>query len=96
MRGKLTFLIGAAAGFVLGSRAGREKYDQLTAATRKVLDHPTVHEATGAVQARATKLYDQGKDAVANSRLAERFKHDELSDAQTATDGRQHMSSNSF
>jgi len=100
MRGKLTFLVGAAAGFVLGSRAGREKYDQLAAAARKLLDSPSVHEATGVVQAQASKLYDQGKDTLTNSRLADKLRNrtGELTDTDATTvDGKpQHMSSNSF
>ena len=37
MKNKLTLLIGIAVGYVLGSRAGRERYDQLKAtATRAV------------------------------------------------------------
>ncbi len=37
MKNKLTLLIGIAIGYVLGSRAGRERYEQLKAtATRAV------------------------------------------------------------
>lgn len=64
MRGKLMFLGGLAAGFVLGSRAGRQTYEDLVTTARKVKDSPTVQEAAGVVQAQATKLYGQGKDAV--------------------------------
>jgi hypothetical protein len=54
------FTTGAAIGFVLGARAGRKTYDDLVATTRKVMDHPTVQEAAGVVQAQATRLYDEG------------------------------------
>jgi hypothetical protein len=77
MRGKLMFLGGLAAGFVLGSRAGRQAYDDLVSTARKVKDSPTVQEAAGVVQAQATKLYEQGKDAVndklGQSRFGDRF-----------------------
>ena len=33
---------GLAVGYVLGSRAGREKYEQIVATARKAQDHPTV------------------------------------------------------
>lgn len=33
---------GLAVGYVLGSRAGRDKYNQIVAAARKAQDHPTV------------------------------------------------------
>lgn len=59
--GKLVwFAAGAAVGFVFGTRAGRQTYDDLVAATRKVMEHPTVQEAAGLVQAQAAKLYDEG------------------------------------
>ncbi|MFI5838755.1 hypothetical protein ACIA8K_03415 [Catenuloplanes sp. NPDC051500] len=73
MRGKLLFIGGLAAGFVLGARAGREKYEELRVQARKVLDHPTVQEATGVAQAQATKLYSEGKDKLANSKLGEKL-----------------------
>jgi hypothetical protein len=79
MRGKLMFLGGLAAGFVLGSRAGRQAYDDLVSTARKVKESPSVQEAAGVVQAQATKLYTQGKDAVSDklgqSRFGERFMH---------------------
>jgi hypothetical protein len=66
MRGKLMFLGGVAAGFVLGARAGREKYNELVANARKVWDHPTVQEAAGVVQAQANRLYTESKDTVSD------------------------------
>jgi len=75
MRGKLLFLGGLAAGFVLGSRAGREKYEELKATALKIKESPTVQEAAGVVQEQATRLYNDGKvkvtDKLANSRFAE-------------------------
>lgn len=73
MRGKMMFLGGLAAGFVLGSRAGREKYEEIVQAARKVKEHPTVQEATGVVQAQATKLYGEGKDKLGQTRLGEKL-----------------------
>jgi hypothetical protein len=73
MRGKLWFIGGLAAGFVLGARAGREKYDELVIKGRKVLDHPTVQEATGVAQAQANRLYAEGKDRLSHTRLGEKL-----------------------
>ena len=73
MRGKLMFLSGLAAGFVLGSRAGREKYEEIVVNARKVWEHPTVQEAAGVAQAQATKLYSEGKDKVSQSKLGEKL-----------------------
>jgi hypothetical protein len=60
MRRLLWFAGGAAVGFVLGSRAGRESYDQLVVKARQVWDHPTVQEVAGVMQAQATRVYDEG------------------------------------
>ena len=64
MRGKLIFITGVGVGYVLGTRAGREKFDQMVAQARRVWESPTVQEAAGVVQAQATKLYDEGKQVV--------------------------------
>src|SRR5829696_2046929 len=73
MRGKLMFISGLAAGFVLGSRAGREKYEEIRANARKVWEHPSVQEAAGVAQAQANKLYPEGKDKLNQSKLGERL-----------------------
>src|SRR5918997_4684988 len=73
MRGKLMFLSGLAAGFVLGSRAGREKYEEIVVNARKVWDHPTVQEAAGVAQAQATKLYSEGKDKLGQTKVGEKL-----------------------
>ncbi|WP_405105484.1 hypothetical protein OG559_18745 [Micromonospora sp. NBC_01405] len=73
MRGKIMFLGGLAAGFVLGARAGREKYEELVVRGRKVLDHPTVQEAAGVAQAQANRLYSEGKDKISQSKLGEKL-----------------------
>jgi len=65
MRGKVMFVTGLGAGYVLGTRAGREKFDRMVAQARKFWESPTVQEAAGVVQAQATRLYGEGKQAVA-------------------------------
>ena len=74
MRGKLTFAAGVAVGFVLGTRAGRERYEELAATTRKLLASPTVQEATGVAKSQATKIYASGKDALSHSKLADKIR----------------------
>ena len=73
MRGKLMFISGLAAGFVLGTRAGREKYEEIRANAKKVWEHPTVQEAAGVAQAQANKLYTEGKDKIGSSKLGEKI-----------------------
>jgi hypothetical protein len=73
MRGKLMFITGLAAGFVLGSRAGREKYEEIRASAKKVWENPSVQEAAGVAQAQATKLYSESKDKLQSSKLGEKL-----------------------
>lgn len=61
MKYRATFVIGAAVGYVLGSKAGRERYEQLKRAARKVADNPTVQEAAGTVRSRAGELADTAR-----------------------------------
>ncbi|MBG0565665.1 hypothetical protein [Actinoplanes aureus] len=83
MRGKLMFLTGLAAGFVLGSRAGREKYEEIRANAQKVWQHPTVQEAAGVAQAQANKLYTEGKDKLQSSKLGEKLQTTDTSSSST-------------
>ena len=64
MRNKLIFLAGFGAGYVLGARAGRERYEQLVRAARKVRENPTVQETAGVLQAQAGGLVTSAKDTV--------------------------------
>jgi hypothetical protein len=64
MRGKIWFVTGVGVGYVLGTRAGRERFEQMVSTARKVWESPTVQEAAGVVQAQANKLYEQGKQTV--------------------------------
>ncbi len=73
MRGKLMFIGGLAAGFVLGSRAGREKYEEIRLNAKKVWEHPTVQEAAGVAQAQANKLYTEGKDKLDQSKVGQKL-----------------------
>jgi hypothetical protein len=52
---KVTFVSGLAAGFVLGTRAGRERYDQLRRLARSAAESPAVQQAVGAMQAQANR-----------------------------------------
>jgi hypothetical protein len=50
MAGNLKLLTGLAAGYVLGARAGRERYERITEATRRLAERPEVRELTGKVR----------------------------------------------
>lgn len=53
------FLLGGVIGYILGSRAGRERYDQLVRTYHQCLDHPAVQGAAGVASAKITELYDR-------------------------------------
>lgn len=44
MKGKILLLVGLGVGYVLGTRAGREKYDDLVAKVQKVWNDPRVQK----------------------------------------------------
>ena len=47
---KTSLLIGVAVGYVLGSRAGRERYEQIKSGATRVMHNPTVQDAVGKAQ----------------------------------------------
>jgi hypothetical protein len=51
MAGNLKLLAGLAAGYILGARAGRERYERIAEATRRLAERPEVRELTGKVRA---------------------------------------------
>ena len=48
----MRYLAAAAIGYVLGSRAGRARYEQIRRGYRKVADHPAVQSAAGVARAK--------------------------------------------
>ena len=65
----LRFLLGAAIGYVLGAKAGNERYEQLRRNYQRVADHPAVQGAAGVVRARVEEAVNGGKhtaDAASN------------------------------
>ena len=53
------FLLGGTIGYVLGSRAGRERYQQIERMCRQVIDHPAVQGVAGVVSAKINDAYSQ-------------------------------------
>ena len=66
MRTKATLLVGFAIGFVVGTRAGRERYEQMKKAATQVVQSPPVQKATQAAGAKATELTKVAKDKAAS------------------------------
>ena len=67
MRYRWVFFTGLGIGFVLGTRAGRERYEQMRRVARKVADNPMVQQAAGALQAQAA-----GYAKTAGGKMADR------------------------
>jgi hypothetical protein len=70
MKGKILFVVGLGVGYVLGTRAGRERYEQMRAAAEKVWNQPSVQQGVGTVKdfasARVGDLGDTVIDGVKN------------------------------
>jgi hypothetical protein len=61
---KLTLAAAAGAGYVLGAKAGKERYTQIEAKFREIAGMPAVQSATTAVKENAQPLLDSAKDTV--------------------------------
>ena len=62
---KLSFLVGAGVGYVLGSRAGRERYETIVAAARRFAGSQTVQTTAGVLQAQVDTVAQRAKSALA-------------------------------
>jgi hypothetical protein len=74
--GKLGMVVGAAVGYVLGAKAGRERYEQIAASARQLMEKPQVkrvmESAPGNLGARVEQVANKAADAVhqASDRVA--------------------------
>jgi len=64
MKYRFGFLTGAAVGYVLGTHAGRERYEQIKRLSRRVAENPTVQEAAGIMRARAEDIAGTARQKV--------------------------------
>ena len=64
MRYKLTFIMGAAFGFVLGARAGRERYEQLLKAGQQFVHNPAVRNAAESAAQQSRTAAGKAADTV--------------------------------
>ena len=61
---KLTLAAAAGAGYVLGAKAGKERYDQIEAKFREIAGMPAVQNATAQVKETASSVADTAKTTV--------------------------------
>ncbi|MGC0144038.1 YtxH domain-containing protein [Pseudactinotalea sp. Z1732] len=56
MKGKVGFVLGAAVGYLLGTRAGQEHYDKIKAQAKNVWENPTVQEKVSAAESKVGEV----------------------------------------
>jgi hypothetical protein len=64
MRYRAMFIVGLAVGFVVGARAGRERYEQLVKYARQAKESPAVQQVTRTITDKTTEL---GKTAASKT-----------------------------
>jgi hypothetical protein len=64
---KLSFLAGFGAGYVLGARAGRERYEQIRRAWEHAKDDPRLQGVAGMAQARADAVLSNVRSHMGNN-----------------------------
>ena len=67
MRGRLGVMLGFGAGYVLGAKAGTERYEQLRRLYDNLMANPKVQEATGKAKDAVGSGLDQAKGAASTS-----------------------------
>lgn len=61
MKGKIAFVLGAAVGYVLGSRAGRQRYEQIKRGAQSVWNTEPVQKGVGIVKGAIDDRADEMK-----------------------------------
>jgi hypothetical protein len=82
MRYKATFVMGFGVGYVLGSKAGRARYEQLSRLAAAVWRQPAVQGATNSVSHQASSLLGTAKSKV-SSRIGGQDVTDQIAEPAT-------------
>jgi hypothetical protein len=67
MKGKIAVLVGGAVGYVLGTRAGRERYEQIKTQAQSLWQNPKVRETASQAQDYAKEKAPEVRHKVAES-----------------------------
>jgi outer membrane murein-binding lipoprotein Lpp len=88
MKNKLLLAAGIAAGYVLGARAGRQRYDQIANAAKKFADNPKVQQTASQLSQQATDAVSKVSSGVGSKvgdRIPARLKSGSSSDDYSAS-----------
>lgn len=64
MRYRAMFIVGFGVGFIIGARAGRERYEQMVKYARQTADNPAVQQVTRTITVKTTEF---GKTAASRT-----------------------------
>jgi hypothetical protein len=56
MKARMMFMAGAAIGYVFGTKAGRERFEQIKQWSQQVQENPNVQEAAGKLRAKGEEF----------------------------------------
>ena len=94
---KTTLLIAAGAGYVLGAKAGKERYAQIEGKFREIAGMPAVQSATASVKETAATVADSAKatagDVADSAKATVNDKVEAISDKASSTKGGSGISS---
>ncbi|MGI5168504.1 YtxH domain-containing protein [Spirillospora sp. CA-253888] len=65
MKVRTPFIIGAAVGYVLGTKAGRERYEQIMGTSKRVMENPRVQETAGVLRTKGGELAGTAREKAA-------------------------------
>jgi hypothetical protein len=83
MRYRISFVAGLALGYVLGSKAGRERYEQIRRTAQRMADSPRVQEAAGVFNAQMSKVGEVAREKMSNRQMPFMHRHAHDGDAGT-------------
>lgn len=61
---RLSFVVGLAVGYVLGARAGRERYEWIVRKARKVRGSQTIQSTAGVLQGQVSDITAKARTAI--------------------------------
>ncbi|WP_147339478.1 YtxH domain-containing protein [Actinomadura spongiicola] len=66
MKARMMFMAGAAIGYVFGTKAGRERFEQIKRLSQQVSENPNVQEAAGKLRAKGEEFAGAAREKAAH------------------------------